>query len=122
VPSPEYETFTAGYMLPRKRSTVENAPAANRQEFTEATPVHCRIHRYPGDWQAVTFVSKLPSMAPPFLSRLFRLFKNTPSVVCPICDKPVPLETAKTDSDGKAVHEHCYFHKVKLKRIKDGYA
>jgi uncharacterized Zn finger protein (UPF0148 family) len=61
-------------------------------------------------------------MAPPFLSRLFRLFKNTPSVVCPICNEPVLLETAKTDSDGKAVHEDCYFHKVKLKRIKDGYA
>ena len=45
-------------------------------------------------------------MAPPFLSRFSRLFKNTPSVVCPTCGKSVPLETAKTDSDGKAVHEH----------------
>jgi hypothetical protein len=43
-------------MLPRKPSTVENAPAANRQEFTEATPVHCRIHRFHRDWQVVTFV------------------------------------------------------------------
>ena len=28
----------------------------------------------------------------------------------PICNKPVPIETAKTDSDGKAIHEDCYFH------------
>jgi hypothetical protein len=28
--------------------------------------------------------------------------------LCPICDKPVILETAKTDDDGRAVHEECY--------------
>jgi hypothetical protein len=27
---------------------------------------------------------------------------------CRICCKPVPLETAKTDGYGKAVHEECY--------------
>jgi hypothetical protein len=53
-------------MLPRKPFRAENAPAANRQEFTEATPVHLRIHRYHGDWQAVTFVSKLPAWHQPF--------------------------------------------------------
>jgi hypothetical protein len=55
-------------------------------------------------------------------SRFSRLFKRFPSLPCPICNRPVPLETAKTDSDGKAVHEDCYFIKIKLKRIKDGYA
>lgn len=27
---------------------------------------------------------------------------------CPICALPVELETAKTDDDGKAIHEQCY--------------
>jgi len=30
--------------------------------------------------------------------------------LCPICDKPLELETSKTDEDGRAVHEHCYIH------------
>jgi hypothetical protein len=29
--------------------------------------------------------------------------------LCPICDKPVKLETAKTDEDGHVIHEECYF-------------
>ena len=28
--------------------------------------------------------------------------------LCPVCKKPVPLEGAKTDSHGRAVHEECY--------------
>jgi hypothetical protein len=27
---------------------------------------------------------------------------------CRICNLPVPLETAKTDSEGQAIHEACY--------------
>jgi hypothetical protein len=27
---------------------------------------------------------------------------------CRICDLPVPVETAKTDSEGQAIHEQCY--------------
>jgi hypothetical protein len=27
---------------------------------------------------------------------------------CRICRKPVPVETAKTDDRGQAVHEECY--------------
>jgi formylmethanofuran dehydrogenase subunit E len=27
---------------------------------------------------------------------------------CTICHEPVPVETAKTDSNGKAIHEECY--------------
>jgi hypothetical protein len=57
------------------------------------------------------------------LSRFSRIFKKkAPSLPCPICHKPVSLEIAKTDSDGKVVHEDCYFQKLRLKRIKDGYA
>jgi hypothetical protein len=35
-----------------------------------------------------------------------------PLPFCSICDKPVPLETSKTDEGGKAVHEECYVLKV----------
>ena len=27
---------------------------------------------------------------------------------CSICRKPIPIEEAKTDGDGKPVHEECY--------------
>jgi hypothetical protein len=31
---------------------------------------------------------------------------------CSICNEPVELETAKTDQDGKAVHEECYVSRI----------
>ncbi|HEV2400306.1 MAG TPA: hypothetical protein VGS27_25435 [Candidatus Sulfotelmatobacter sp.] len=34
---------------------------------------------------------------------------------CPICNKPVSLETAKADEHGRAVHEECYLLSLKLK-------
>jgi hypothetical protein len=36
-----------------------------------------------------------------------------PSPLCSICDKPVPLETCKTNEAGKAVHGECYVLKLK---------
>jgi hypothetical protein len=36
---------------------------------------------------------------------------------CSICDEPVELETAKTDEDGKPVHEDCYIRRTRLKEI-----
>jgi hypothetical protein len=37
---------------------------------------------------------------------------------CSICNEPVKLETAKTDEDGKAVHEDCYVGRImRLKEI-----
>lgn len=35
---------------------------------------------------------------------------------CSLCDKPVPLDTSKTDEYGKAVHEECYLLKMRLNR------
>jgi hypothetical protein len=32
--------------------------------------------------------------------------------LCPICNKPVDLKTCKTDHNGEAVHEDCYFFRV----------
>jgi hypothetical protein len=32
--------------------------------------------------------------------------------LCPVCNKPVDLRNCNTDSDGRAVHEDCYFFRV----------
>ena len=40
--------------------------------------------------------------------------KNKDSVACDICNRPVSLEDASIDEDGRAVHSVCY-----LKRILD---
>jgi|HubBroStandDraft_4_1064222.scaffolds.fasta_scaffold63053_1 hypothetical protein len=37
------------------------------------------------------------------------------SLSCLICDKPVRLETAKTDEFGNAVHEECYVLSISWK-------
>lgn len=34
-------------------------------------------------------------------------------VLCQICKKPVPLETARINESGKAVHEQCYLNALK---------
>lgn len=36
---------------------------------------------------------------------------------CAICDKPVSLEAAKSDEEGRVVHEQCYV--LKLKKEQD---
>jgi len=36
---------------------------------------------------------------------------------CTICHEPVPVETAKTDSYGKAIHEECYMLSVAGKTV-----
>lgn len=33
-------------------------------------------------------------------------------LTCKYCGKAVSLETANTDSDGRALHEHCYLAKL----------
>ncbi len=35
---------------------------------------------------------------------------------CPICHKPVSIETSKTDENGHAVHEKCYVSQVVPKK------
>jgi hypothetical protein len=42
---------------------------------------------------------------------------NTPAYhlpLCPICNKAVDIETAKTDDAGRAIHEGCYALSVSL--------
>jgi len=36
--------------------------------------------------------------------------------MCSLCNEPVELRTAKTDEDGKAVHEECYTLKMQPPR------
>ena len=43
--------------------------------------------------------------------------------MCQICGKPLPVETAKADADGKTIHEECYALKVELEDAsQDGHA
>jgi hypothetical protein len=35
--------------------------------------------------------------------------------VCPVCGRPVPLEAARVDENGRAMHEDCYLLKLQLK-------
>jgi hypothetical protein len=45
-----------------------------------------------------------------------RIAPNTPLILhCRICHKPVPVETAKTDWEGQAIHEECYVISVSRK-------
>jgi hypothetical protein len=37
------------------------------------------------------------------------------SPTCPICHKPIEIESSKADEDGHAVHKDCYFLKVKTR-------
>lgn len=37
---------------------------------------------------------------------------SLPAPICSICHKPVPLNNAKTDEDGIAIHEACYLVKL----------
>ena len=33
--------------------------------------------------------------------------------ICPVCNEPVELTTAKTTEDGQAIHEECYVETLK---------
>jgi hypothetical protein len=37
-------------------------------------------------------------------------------VRCALCQMPVPLESVKTDENGKAVHEECYLLRLRLEQ------
>jgi hypothetical protein len=38
-----------------------------------------------------------------------------PKINCSICNRPIALETAKTDEVGQAAHEECYLRKLGIK-------
>jgi hypothetical protein len=49
--------------------------------------------------------------------KFLQFIRNLRLPKCSICNEPVELETAKTDEDGKAVHEDCYIRRARLKEI-----
>jgi hypothetical protein len=42
--------------------------------------------------------------------------KEPALLLCRICGRPIPVEVATTDSDGRALHEGCYVLKIKLEQ------
>ena len=46
----------------------------------------------------------------------FPVYKHMLGPGCSLCNQPVPLENAKTDEYGLAVHEECYVLKLSLRR------
>ncbi len=39
---------------------------------------------------------------------------DTPALpLCPVCKRPVSLETAKTDALGRAIHGECYLQTLR---------
>jgi hypothetical protein len=42
--------------------------------------------------------------------------KFKPLLLCQICGMPVPVETSKTDAEGKAIHEDCYIKTMALEQ------
>jgi hypothetical protein len=39
--------------------------------------------------------------------------QNSTFPICPLCNEPVEIETAKTNADGEAIHEECYVPSLK---------
>jgi hypothetical protein len=38
-------------------------------------------------------------------------------LVCWLCNKEVPVETAKADEKGAAMHEDCYVRRLQLREV-----
>jgi hypothetical protein len=51
------------------------------------------------------------------MPRFLRFIQKLRLPKCSICNKPVELETAKTDEDGKTVQAECYVRKMRLREI-----
>jgi hypothetical protein len=48
--------------------------------------------------------------------KLPAIYPHSTNPLCPICNQPVPLENAKTEEHGLAIHEECYLLKMQLER------
>ncbi len=59
-------------------------------------------------------------MSKPTEQKLLRLLPRWVGPRCPVCGKEVPLETAKTDEWGRAIHDDCYLLTLRLKRASSG--
>jgi hypothetical protein len=52
------------------------------------------------------------------MPKLLQFFRRLRLPKCNICNRAVELEIAKTDENGKAVHEECYARIMWLKAVK----
>jgi len=50
------------------------------------------------------------------MARIRQFTSKSRFPMCSLCNEPVELRTAKTDEDGKAVHEECYTLKMQPPR------
>jgi hypothetical protein len=70
-----------------------------------------------------TPAGKIPPHRSPALRKKLKehRFMEPPEskINCSICNKPVSLETAKTDEFGRAVHQECYLFKVGINPSRD---
>ena len=48
-----------------------------------------------------------------FIAEMSRKGRRAGLSNCSICNEPMDLKTAKTDEDGKGVHEKCYVDKMR---------
>lgn len=47
--------------------------------------------------------------------KIFRMSEPRP-FLCSFCNRPVDLESARTDEDGQAIHAECYLAKMQGKQ------
>ena len=50
------------------------------------------------------------------MARIRQFTSKSRFLLCSLCNQPVELRTAKTNVDGKAVHEECYTLKMQPPR------
>ena len=60
------------------------------------------------------FAMDTPNVRTPPSTEMRSKFQSE-AVHCSICDRLVPLEIAKSDEYGRAIHEECYALKMQLK-------
>ena len=50
------------------------------------------------------------------MTQVSQLASKSRFLRCALCNEPVDLRAAKTDEDGRAVHEECYLLRMQMKR------
>ena len=51
------------------------------------------------------------------MAKILQFIRKLRLPKCSICNKPVTLETALIDRDGKPVHEDCYAAMLRLRQV-----
>jgi hypothetical protein len=81
-----------------------------------------QLHRVPRQLRyrcLVQSMRRLQNLRWKASNALPRVIPKKPELpVCPICSRPVILESAKVDEQGQAMHEECYLLKIHLQQDK----